>query len=54
MEVQGRESDLIKNPTHRDIAPARKEMETRSREEFRKGNYNWKHETDKMGSQMGA
>ena len=54
MEVQGRESDLIKKTTQRDIAPAGREVETRGREEFREGNYDWKHETDKMASQMGA
>lgn len=53
MEVQGRESDLVKKP-HRNIAPAGKEMETRGREEFREGNYDWKYETDKMDSQIQA
>lgn len=56
--MQGRDSDLIikkpKTKQHTETAAAGREMETRSREEFKKGNYNQRHKTDKMGSQMGG
>lgn len=53
MEVQARESGLVKNK-HTETAPAGRKMETRNREEFREGNYDWKHGTDTMDSEMGA
>lgn len=54
-EMQGRDSDLIIKKWKQNNTQRQQLLEERwkqRREKFRKGNYNQRHKTDKMGSQM--